>query len=64
MSIMNTAELVTMAHAEGRTEAATEFLALAKRMDGYLDGLAEYGYINDTGRRLWTDLRDFIDKSA
>lgn len=63
MSIQNTASLVVMAHDEGRAEASDEFLDLAKRMEGCLDSLADRGYMNETWRRLWVDVWEFIEKA-
>lgn len=64
MSITTAGELVTMAHADGRAEASKEFLELARRMDGFLDHAADYGYINDSGVRLWNDVRSFIERAS
>lgn len=63
MSIRNAASLIVASHAEGRAEAANEFLELAKRMDGCLDALADAGHMNETSRRLWVDLTAFIEKA-
>lgn len=43
--------------------AAPDLLAVAKRADSMCDDLAEQGYINDTYRQLWNDLRAAMAKA-